>query len=63
MLKNFKKIYIIFTLLSIFNSKGHVCSEDELIKELIEDILDNGNLFNSRQTRLSPRQHRNRTQL
>ncbi len=25
---------------------GHVCSEDELIKELKEDIEDNGIFFN-----------------
>ena len=35
-------IYIILTFLQKFIYNVHVCSEDELVKELQDDILDNG---------------------
>ena len=37
-----KILILISTLLSRFKQDGVVCSEDELIKELIEDLEDNG---------------------
>lgn len=41
-----KKIILLGFLLGLILSAGHVCSEDELIRELKEDIEDNGFIFN-----------------
>lgn len=38
-----KILILVSTLFSKFKQDGIVCSEDELIRELIEDIEDNGN--------------------
>ena len=45
-----KKIIISLFVFSCFVQAGHVCSEDELIRELKEDIEDNGKYNNIRIT-------------
>lgn len=45
MFKLFIKVFLIFTILS-YISCDVVCSEDELVKELLEDLADNG-IYNS----------------
>ena len=41
----FKSILLI-TILSIYTIKAEVvCSEDELVKEIIEDLADNGIIY------------------